>query len=265
MLRVVVARLLFEELRLDEDADDERVCELAGVTLRVLLWLVARWVVFDRDEAVAVFRLRAGVFDTDRLDVEFVLAGVACVVVLLRALCVAVVFRLPVVAGVAVRFLVAVVARVFVFEPLLARVAEAGVLVRVALVPLVFCVARTALLFELLRLLFVVAARLVFERSGDDVARVLAVLRLLVVLARSCPVAVRVAAERILEASVTRAGRAVLRVLWFTSGRYMLTVRLLTVALPGFEVLAICLTATRLFVTRWISLCLGPLTYVWLL
>lgn len=261
MLRDDVARLLLDELLLDEVADAERLVVRAGVTLRVL-WLDERWLL-TRDEALLVLWLRAGVLAALRDDDEVrVVAGVARVVaVVLRVAGVAVVLRallelrvlVLVAAGVAVRLLPVLTALLFV----LVRAVRA---VAVALVPRLFCVARTALLLSVLREALFAAVARVLVRVAGVVARVLAVPRLFVALARSCVPAVREAAVRTLDASVTRVGRAVLRVLWFTSGRYMFTVRLSTVALPGRDVLAIWRTATRLLVARWISLCVGPLT-----
>lgn len=83
--------------------------------------------------------------------------------------------------------------------------------------------------------------------------------------------AVAVAALRVLfadltvAASETRVGRAEVRELRSTSGRYMLTERSFTAAFPGRLALLISLTATLPRVTRSISLRPGPLTYVRLL
>lgn len=269
-MRDDVARLLLDELLLDEVADVERLVVRAGVTLRVL-WLDERWLL-TRDEALFVCWLRAGVRVALREDDEVrVAAGVARVALLLVARGVAVVLRLAgvavvlrallelrllVAAGVADRLLLEPTVRLFALGLVAVRV---SVVARVALLRL-FCVARTALLLPVFREAPFVAVARVLVRVEGVVARVLAVARLFVALARSWVLAVREAAVRTFDASVTREGRAVLRVLWFTSGRYMFTVRLLTDALPGREVLAIWRTATRLLVARWISLCFGPLT-----
>jgi len=77
--------------------------------------------------------------------------------------------------------------------------------------------------------------------------------------------ALRDPADRTVAASATREGRAEERELRSTSGRYKLTERLLTDARPGREALLISRIATRLRVTRSISLCRGPVTYVRLL
>ena len=243
--------------------DDEPLLELAGVTLR-LVWLDERWLL-TRDDAPFVCWLRAGVLDTFLVDVVLV-ADAARVVLLLVARGVAVVLRfvLALLRLVAARlFVLGVTARLFVLG------VTARLFVLVARVPVLrlFCVGRTALLLSVLRavLRVLVAVPLALGVVDGVVARALVLVRLVVALARSCVLAVRAVAERTLAASVTRAGRAALRGDWLTSGRYMFTVRSLTVALPGRDELAICLTATRLLVTRWISLCFGPLTYVRLL
>lgn len=269
---MVAPLLRVEELLLfEDDTEDDRVCERLGVTWR-LPWLVPRWPL-TRDDELPEFWLRAGVLDTFRLDDEFRVGEVALVALLLvRG--VAVVLRVDGVTAwfceleprlfVAARVVARLLSRLLVVARLFVLVVARVGAVACVLVPRLFCVARTALLPDELRALPVAVAR-VLERVEGVLARLSVAVRLFVTLERLFVFAVRVAAERTLDASVTRLGRAVLRVLWFTSGRYMFTVRSLTDARPGREVFAICLTATRLLVTRCISLCLGPLTYVRLL
>ena len=138
---------------------------------------------------------------------------------------------------------------------------------RVLVVDLVF-VAGLAALFRLLVALGAWRTSLVPVLLRAVTAPLRARSAVLVALLRP---AVAVAAVRVLAAdltvaaSETRAGRAEVRVLRSTSGRYKLTERSFTAALPGRLALLISLTATLLRVTRSISLRPGPLTYVRLL
>ena len=222
--------------------------------------------------------LRAGVLDTF-LDEPRSVADVARVALLFRD--VLLLFARELVAVLRAgdvaaswlrdsRFLEAagVVARLpVVTVPLFVAGVVADRVAALARVPLLRLLAAgsTARLLSEPREALVVAAGRVLVRADGVVALVLAVARLFVAFARSPVLAVRDATARTFDASVTRAGRAVFRVLSLTSGRYMFTVRLSTAARPGRELLAIWRTAMRLLVSRWISLCFGPLTYVRLL
>lgn len=211
---------MLDELLLD--TEDERVCVRAGATLRVL-WLVERWLL-TREEALLVDWLLAGVLVARLLDELRVAVGVAFALLLVLRVAlplargVADVFRLDgdvawlrefelrlfVVAGVTERlFLLSTVARPFARLFAVARLSTAPV-------PRLFCEGRTALLSDVLRALLVVAR--VFERADEELTRESVLARLLVVLERLAALSLRVAAERTLAASVTLAGRAVLRV-----------------------------------------------------
>jgi len=215
--------LSFDEVLLDDAAEVERLRELADDDTFRVFCLSERWLL-TRDDAAFELWPRAGVLDTFRDDADearvvavvlrvaplllfargaAVALRVCCVVARLRVLFA---FRLLLVAGVAVRVLPALTARPFALLLLVRLVARVPAVARAAF-PRLFSAARTALELSVLRdaPLVVVAREFSLER--------------LVATPRSRLSAVREATARTFDASVTLAGRAVLRVLGFTSGR----------------------------------------------